>query len=411
MFVTNPVERSNYYHLVADIAWFGLAFAAINRFLTFYAIRLDASPFEQGLIAALPALMLLFSTGLSGWWRNRFHDSVASLVIPSLGFRLMFLLPAVVPWFPQQIQVFCLIMAIVLPAFPQGIANATFVVMMREAISDGLLPKLWGQRLVALNITLATMTILFGYMLEWLPFPLGYQLMFLLAFLLNLLSVWHVRKVKILYPAPVAKKTEIFPVLRLWRFPSFLRVAIVVLATYIAFTSVNAVMTLHLESNLGATEEFIGWAGVVELAAAAISAAYTHRLMAHFGSRHLITMSMVGTALAALVMAFAPTLTFTLIASALTGASWTAASIGILGYFHERTPAEDMHRMTVGFQQMTGIAMFIGPMIGNSLAQAGVGLVLVLVIGGVMRLIAAWLVLETGRPHQLPQFARIAAGD
>ncbi|MBC8171727.1 MAG: hypothetical protein H7X77_08640, partial [Anaerolineae bacterium] len=185
--MTNPVERSNYFHLVADIAWFGMAFAAINRFLTFYAIRLDATPFEQGLIAALPALMLLFSTGLSGWWRNRFHDSIAAIFIPSLGFRLMFLLPAFVPWFPPQIQVFCLIMAIVLPAFPQGIANATFVVMMREAISDDLLPKLWGQRLVALNITLATMTILFGYMLDWLPFPLGYQLMFLLAFLLNLL--------------------------------------------------------------------------------------------------------------------------------------------------------------------------------------------------------------------------------
>lgn len=409
--MSNPVERSNYYHLVADIAWFGLAFAANNRFLTFYAIRLGATPFEQGLIAALPALMLLFSTGLSGWWRNRFHDSVAAIALPSLGFRFMFLLPAFVPWFPAEIQVYSLIMAIVLPAFPQGISNAMFVVMMREAISDNLLPKLWGQRLVALNITLATMTIVFGYMLEWLPFPLGYQLMFLLAFLLNLLSVWHVRKVRVLRPAPVARQTEIFPVLRLWRQPNFLRVAVVVLATYIAYTSVNAVMTLHLESHLGATEEFIGWAGVVELAAAAISAAYTHKLMARYGSRYLITAAMIGTAAASLIVAFAPSLNFTLIASAFTGASWTAASIGILGYFHERTPAEDMHRMTVGFQQMTGIAMFIGPMIGNGLAQVGVGLMLVLVIGGIMRLIAAWLVLETGRPHHLPQFARIAAGD
>jgi MFS family permease len=215
----------------------------------------------------------------------------------------------------------------------------------------------------------------------------------------------------VLYPAPVPAKIEVMPMMRLWRMPEFLRIAVVVLATYIAFTSVNAVITLHLESHLGATEQFIGLSGVVELIAAAICAAFTARIMAKIGSRRLIAVSMIGTAIAAAVMAFAPTLEFTLIGAAFTGASWTAASVGILGYFMERTPAEDMHPMTIGFQQMTGIAMFIGPLIGNSLAQAGVSLVIVLLIGATLRVISAWMVMETGRTHALPSFARIAAGD
>ena len=39
----NTTERTNFNHWVIDIAWFGLAFAATNRFLSVFAIRLGAS--------------------------------------------------------------------------------------------------------------------------------------------------------------------------------------------------------------------------------------------------------------------------------------------------------------------------------------------------------------------------------
>ncbi len=97
---STPLERSNYQHLVLDIGWFAIALAATSRFMQFYAIRMGADAVALGLMTALPAIILVFSTSLSAWWRSHFNDSVRAIMLPSLGFRFIFLLPAFAPFFP-----------------------------------------------------------------------------------------------------------------------------------------------------------------------------------------------------------------------------------------------------------------------------------------------------------------------
>lgn len=94
---TAAAEQSNFHHFVLDIAWFGLALAATTRFLSVYAIRLGATPVDLGWISSLPALVLIISAALGGWWMRRYGDPVKALFMPGLGYRLMFLLPALVP--------------------------------------------------------------------------------------------------------------------------------------------------------------------------------------------------------------------------------------------------------------------------------------------------------------------------
>ncbi|KAB2856956.1 MAG: hypothetical protein F9K46_13545, partial [Anaerolineae bacterium] len=62
------VERENFNHLVQDIGWFGLALPATTHFLSAFAIRLGASASLLGLMAAIPALIVLISAGLAGRW-------------------------------------------------------------------------------------------------------------------------------------------------------------------------------------------------------------------------------------------------------------------------------------------------------------------------------------------------------
>ena len=87
----------------------------------------------------------------------------------------------------------------------------------------------------------------------------------------------------------------------------------------------------------------------------------------------------------------------TLIAGALSGACWTAATVALFGIFTETThevPNSDMTRYTTVYHQFIFIAAFIGPMLGSSLANAEINLVLVLLVGGTLRVIAGTTILS-----------------
>src|SRR3954468_24779034 len=101
---TEKIERANFNHLVGDIAWYGLPLAATTRFLSVYAIRLGAGAMELGLISALPALIVVITVSLGGWWTRRYPTAVQSLFWPALGQRLAFLLPFFAPFLPLQWQ-------------------------------------------------------------------------------------------------------------------------------------------------------------------------------------------------------------------------------------------------------------------------------------------------------------------
>jgi predicted MFS family arabinose efflux permease len=392
---TDP-EQANYNHLVIDIVWFGLALAATTRFLSLYAIRLDATPAQLSLLAALPGVALLLSTGLSGWWRRRYGDTIQAIRWPGLMFRLVFLLPAFAPFFPLEWQPIWLILAVSLTALPQGISGAIFIVLMREAVSENRLARLTSSRTLALNIAVGAGALAFGLLLESLPFPVNYQVMFLIAFLFTLISQWHVLNIRVLYPDSAlppepseGARPTVPGVGRIWQSRRFLAVAFVVLITHIAFFSIIMVTPLRLVDELGASEGFIALFGLAELIAGAMIATQTDRIARRIGARMMIVLSMVGTALASTIIAGAVTLETTLLAAAISGAAWTAASIGVFILFIERVPKETSTASAVGYQQVIAAGIFLGPMLGNALFDLRLSLIDILLVGAGLRLLAA----------------------
>src|SRR4051812_11465638 len=191
------IEQANYQHLVMDVVWFGLALAATSRFLSVYAIRLGANDLQIGLLASIPALLLAFSSSLGAWWRSHHESSVKALFWPGIFFRMIFLLPFFAPFFPREWQPVWLIASASLPALVQGIAAVNFVVMIRESVNDRLITPLMSRRSLTVNVCVGVAALLFGVWLEKAPFPLNYQVMFLVAFALALGSQWHLCGIKV----------------------------------------------------------------------------------------------------------------------------------------------------------------------------------------------------------------------
>lgn len=385
-------EQSNFRHFVAEVAWFGIAFPATSRFLQIYAIRLGADADLLAWMAALPALILLVSASLGERWLRRYTDSSRAMLLPSLGFRLSFLLPALTPFMPAHLQPWWILLSIALPAIPQGIASVTFLVLFREGVSQKLIEPLLSKRMVAINATLAVSGLVMGLWLEKTPFPLNYQFIFVFAFIAALISMWHLQKVRVIPElAASPSRAQVSPV-NPWRSSAFQIVAFIIVLSFVSFTVNLPFVNLHLTKNVGATEGFMGLYALVELIAAASMGAFTHRVVERTGNRLMIALMMLATGLSALIVATTTYLPLTLVAAGLGGAAWTGVNIGIFAFFSETTPTEHKARFTTAYNQIIFLSMFIGPFIGKALQNWGISLVTLLVIGAFLRMTAGILI-------------------
>ncbi len=387
---STTTANDNFRHLVLDVAFFGLATPALSRFLSVYAIRLDADAMLLGWLTALPFVFQVFTSSLAGTWRKRYPDTVSAIFWPGAFYRLAFLLPALTPFFPREWQPIWLVASVALPALPQGIASVLFLVILREGTESKQLLPLMSRRSFFYNITVAVGTVGMGLLLEEGPFPLSYQLMYVVAFILVMVSMLHVNQVRILSPEPVM--TVSMSPWRLLRAPEFQRVAFVAVTSHVAFFTVNALIPLRLIENLGADEGFMSIFGLCELLAAATIATISPRIARRIGTRTAIGVGMLGASLSALVLALAPNLYVTLPAAALSGASWTLAAINIFNYFCETSPKENLTRYSMLYNQIVALALFVAPLAGSKLVNIGVDLTAVLLLGAAMRLVAGVII-------------------
>lgn len=387
---TSALSQVNFRLLVLDILWFGLALPSTARFLSVYAIRLDASPLLLGWLAALPAMVALITSSLAGWWRSRHRELVPAMFWPGLGFRLVFLLPALTPFFPARWQPIWLVCAVALPAIPQGISSVLFLVLLRRGVETRQLTALMSRRSLIFNIAVGLSTLAWGLWLKHVAFPHNYQLMFVGAFALSLVSLLSVQRVQVLGPDP-APPTDHAPI-QPWRSPAFRRVVFITVITHVSFFSIIAIIPLRLVDELGADEEFMSIFAVAELSAAALAAWLTDRTVRRFGSLPTIAIGLVGTGLSGLILATTSSLPVTLIAAALSGGSWTLAAISLFNYFSENTPAESLTRFSTVYNQVVLLSVFVGPMFGSQLASTPLSLTTVLMVGAVLRLVAGGMI-------------------
>lgn len=384
-----PIQRANTYHLIMDIGWFGFATATTSRFLSVYAIRLGGTPMQVAWLTALPAIVLLITSIFGGWWRSRYADTTKALTLPALGFRFSFLMLAFTPYFPVDFQAIWLIIAVTLPAIPQGVAGVVFLVMMREAVDTATVTRVVGWRTIALNIGVATGAVLCGLWLEHTPFPQNYQMMFLVAFIATLVSWWHCLHVRPQVHFPTQKMTALWSV---WRSPRLWDAALTVGIAYIAFFALLPLVPFFLIKERGMTEGFIAAFGLMELGGGALSAGFAGRFINLYGDRRVASIGMALTAIPTLLIALVSHSVVILIAAFMLGATWTMVTVTLFSVFTKAGPDEQATEYATVYNQTIGLATFIGPLLGSALAESGVTLTLLLIGGAILRIITSWLI-------------------
>lgn len=406
-------ETENHRHLVADIGWFGIAVPAIGGFLSIYAINLGADALALGLLASLPAIAMLAGTFLTEWWSNRYTDPVQAMLLPGLGMRLRILLLAFIPFLPPAWWVPALLAAMTVMAVATSISNVTFLVVLQQAVTRQRLTSLVSRRQFVMNLCIAGSTLLLGVWLERVAFPVNYQVMFGVLFAATMVSLWHVQRIRPLPeeadtpPAETMRGPGPQTSARPWRIPAFRSTAFLIGLVFLCYFSILPVIPLRLVNNLGASEGFISIYSFLELMGAATMARFASQLVSRFGHRTMVLTGMTITGVSAIILSVAPTLIITLPAALINGAAWTATDISQFSYFNQTVAQARKTPFTNAYFQALAVAMFIGPMIGSTLASSGIAIPVVLLIGAGLRILSGWLM----HRHRVepPALANVAA--
>jgi MFS family permease len=185
--------RRNFLHLYFDIGWFGVLSGSAVAFLSIYLVRIGATEFQVGLVSAIPAVVSVLAALPSGWWlRDRPVDD--AVFWSSVLFRVFYL-----AWVPlplllgPRLQTWAFLVTILVMSVPGTVLAVSF-----NALFAAVVPPEWrghvaGVRNAVLALTSVLTSLLCGALLVWLPFPLGYQVVFGVGFLGAAMSCLHLR--------------------------------------------------------------------------------------------------------------------------------------------------------------------------------------------------------------------------
>lgn len=214
-------HRANFRHFYWDIGWFGLLNGSAISFMAIFATRQGADGFQIGLLNAAPAIVSLGITLPAGRWLQSRPLSRA-VFWTSIAHRIFYLAWLLLPFFlSPYLQIWALIGLVFLMSLPGTALAVGFNALFAEAVPPEWRSHVVGKRNAILSFVFVITTLISGALLEWLPFPLSYQIVFALGFIGGMMSSVHLYFVRL--PKEATYRPRVGRALGDWARPGSLR--------------------------------------------------------------------------------------------------------------------------------------------------------------------------------------------
>jgi MFS family permease len=398
--------QSNFLHLYFDIAWVGVLNGTTISFLSIYAIRLDATNHQIGLLGAIAAFVNLFLAIPAGHWLQGRQTSQAVLISAAVA-RIGYIPLIFLPWlFSEQTQITAILVITFLMAIPLTAVSVGANALFAEAVPNEYRAHVAGIRNGMLAITFMFSSLLSGYILDTVVFPAGYQIVFAIGALGAAMSSLHLKFLKPISPdspaVPVDAATKgaspraIFPSLRtdIWRTP-FRRVLLALFALHltqylpIPLFGIYNVRVLHL------TDDNIGIGTALFYLCVLLGSTQIRKLVQRFGNQNITGWSVAGLALYPLFLSFSQNALHFYGVSLIGGLVFAFVSGSYANYMLEHIPAHDRPSYLAWYTVILNGAILIGSLAGAAIAEE-IGLASALLLFSALRLLAAVFILRWG---------------
>jgi MFS family permease len=385
--INDPTERNAWY-LVLEMFWATFLGAAAT-FNTAFAIRLGATDTQVGLLTSLPALLAIVVLIPAGRFLNSRRSQRPWLLGSLALYRSGFLVIAILPWltFLGISQGALLVFWLVFLSIPAHFFNVGFIPMLTEVIPPANRANVFTWRNVIFNATLSVCVYLYGQWLSRVDFPINYQVMYIVSYLITLLSLYFLLKIRVPEKPP---RIEIQKRKRTLResLDSFRQdmAAYADFATMVRNTLLHSVglwmatplYMLYFVKILDASDSWIGAHGAVASLATIAGFILWRKWMQRLGELRTLRLTIIAAGLYPLLVGLTDSLGLILVWVAINGLIAGGLSLSHLTTLLRVTPEKDRTGYTAIYMTIMNIGLFISPMVGVFLSERfGFGPVLV----------------------------------
>jgi MFS family permease len=387
---TANVERDNILLLYHDVLWSSLLTGVINTFLSVFLLRLGGSALQVGLLVSLPALGGTFLSLRAAQYVHRRRQSLSIVIVPSLLFRMGYPLLAVTPLVPTPLRTWVFVGIIALCAVPT-ISNIALTSLVGDVIPVDRRANVLSVRNMLSGIGATVAALLGGWLLSLLPFPGNYQFVFVAAFLLSLIGIYHRGRLLL----PRAALTDLpaatnVPARQVLVQPVFRRFCLGLTLYLAGLYLPTALFSIYLVRLLHATDAQIGIVGMAGSVAATLAYPVWGRLLGRGRLRKMLPVAVAGWALFPVFVSLSgQVLTYAVagVYANLFGAGVSTALTQVL--IEMGSPVERPTRIAI-YNTLAGAAAATLPLLGTVLYES-VGIHVALFLAAGLRLAGAAL--------------------
>lgn len=396
-----PAEhRTNFNHLIFDIAWFGVLNGSAIAFVAVYATRLGADAFQLGLLNAGPAIVNLWFALPAGRWLQDQRISRATF-FSSILHRWFYLLWVFLPFFfAPDAQVWLLVVLTVLMSIPGTALSIGFNGLFAATVPAEWRAQVVGVRNAAYALTSIGVTLICGWLLNTTPFPVGYQLVFLLGFIgaaMSSLHLWFVR------PADEHRNPGTGKSLGDWAQPGvagawqslrttvglrfllrqkplssrwfnplkdlpYRKVLLLVFAMHLTLYLAVPLFPIYLVRQIGLDDQIIGLGNGIFYVALFGASTQLDRVTRRFGHQRTMALGILVISLYPAILSQADGATLYLVASIMGGAGWALAGGAVGNYVLDKTPDHSRPSYLAWYNMSLQAGILLGALIAPAMA-------------------------------------------
>jgi MFS family permease len=407
-----PVKyRSNFLHFYLDIAWFGVLSGSAVNFLNIYAVRVGATGFQIGLIGAMSAIVNLFLAIPAGHWLQK-QQTGKAIFWTSVVYRLGFLPFIFLPWlFDSQGQIWAIIIITFLMAIPLTPLGVGFNVLFAEAVPNEYRAHVAGIRNIMLSITFMITSLISGYLLNNIVFPVGYQIVFAIGAIgaaMSSLHLYFVRPLErsnadggTLQPKLDSVKETLSPprlhsALRLdiWRTP-FKRILLCLLGFHLTQYIAIPIFPLYYVNELHLNDDHIGIGTALFYLTVLISSTQLRNFVHRIGNKNVTAWGVIGMAVYPFLLSISSAVWHFYGISLFGGFVFALINGAYANYMLENIPANDRPSYLAWYNIILNAAVLLGSLGGPTIADQ-LGLSISLILFAILRLLSGLAILKWG---------------
>ncbi len=401
------VEEQNIWNLYLDVAWWGVLSGITSTFVSVFAIRLGASNTLMGLLVSLPALINVFWLIPSARIIERQRRRLPIIMLTGFLQRAGYLLVALMPFLLRTHRPEALIALVTLMTFPTAISSVAFTSLLADVVPINKRAQVVSIRNVLVS-TVSTVTMLFsGKLLDLLPFPLNYQLLFGVGFASSMVSLYCVGRIKvadaILVEQRQRRKSPLVARLRRSVQQPFdkLRTSLLNQRDFVRFSASafvfhwglylpSALYAIYRVKNLGASDTWIGLLSMAMNAATILAYFYWGGVTNRKGNRLVLVISSLGTMLFPVLTGLSPRIEPLLFVSVIGGIFSAGLNLSFFNTLLEVCPQERRPSYVAINTTLINVAAFLDTLLGTSLANT-LNIRIAFFVAGAVRLLGAGL--------------------